>query len=125
MSHSISTLNSEQTEAFLCEKLVSLRLLKNISQAALAENAGVSRRTISRMENGQGVSLDTFIRVMRALGLTDRLETLIPSTDILPIDRVKKAAKSQRTGDVKYKRRRASAASKVKSPTTPWEWGDE
>ena len=122
MTHPFTTLNSDQIEAALCKELVSIRLLKNISQSALAEAAGVSRRTISRMENGQGVSLDTFIRIMRALDLTDRLETLIPATDILPIERVKNAARKR---DVKYERKRASAASKVKSPTTPWEWGEE
>jgi len=58
--------------------------MKNISQAKLAEEAGVSRRTISRMENGKGVSLDTFIRVMQALGLTDQLDALIPASDIRP-----------------------------------------
>ena len=121
MAHSLTTSSSEQIEAYLCERLVAIRLLANISQAALATKAGVSRRTISRMENGQGVSLDTFIRIMQALDLTDHLASLVPSTEIRPIERVRNAAAKR---DRNYQRKRASSASKVKTPKAPWKWGD-
>jgi len=88
-------INSKAIERDLCKKLEQIRLLKNISQAKLAEAAGVSRRTISRMENGEGISLDTFIRVMQALNLTDHLTAMLPNPEIRPIERVGRKGKYQ------------------------------
>jgi len=75
MSYNIdfSVATSEQIEAALCKRLESIRLSRNITQAQLAEEAGVSPRTIGRLEKGQGVSVDTFIRVMMALGIQQSL----------------------------------------------------
>ena len=78
----------ELVEKVLCRQLSQIRLSRNINQSRLGKEAGVSRRTISRLENGEGVSLDTFIRVMRALNLTNRLEVLLPNPKIRPIERV-------------------------------------
>lgn len=114
MSH-FSLLPSQSIEAALCERLESIRLSKNISQSTLAENAGVSRRTISRMENGQGISLNTFIRILRALDLTSHLETLLPDPEILPIERVKQKGQP---------RRRASRPRNDSESHEKWEWGD-
>jgi putative transcriptional regulator len=58
---------SDQIETALCKRLQSIRLSRNMTQQQLAEEAGVSNRTIRRLEKGQGVSLDTFIRVLSAL----------------------------------------------------------
>lgn len=115
MSHQSPASNSEAIERDLCKKLEGVRLLKNISQSKLAESAGVSRRTISRMENGSGVSLDTFIRVMLALGLSDQLGALLPSSDIRPIERIGRKGKGER--------KNASSPRKPKQPKK-WEWGD-
>lgn len=120
MSHKTDLLNSEQMEQHLCKKLESVRLMKNISQTKLAEEAGVSRRTISRMENGKGVSLDTFIRVMQALDLTSQLNALIPSSDIRPIDRINRKGR-------KGPRKNASSP-RIKSDQVAekkWKWGNE
>ena len=76
-------------EAELGRRLEEIRLSQNRNQSQIAEEAGVSRRTITRLENGGGVSLDTFIRVMRALGVVDRFQLLLPDPTIRPIDRVR------------------------------------
>ncbi len=107
--------SSESIERDLCNKLERIRLQKNISQATLAKNAGVSRRTISRMENGAGVSLDTFIRVMMALNLSDHLVALLPDSTIRPIDRVSR----------KGERKNASSPRAKKPQSKSWTWGDE
>ena len=117
MSQENTIANSEQIEQQLCKKLEAVRLMKNISQANLAKEAGISRRSVSRMDNGKGVSLDTFIRVMQALNLTNELMALIPSSDIRPIERVnrkgpRKNASSPRTG-------KSQVAEKK------WKWGNE
>lgn len=107
--------SSNQTERELCKRLELVRLDQNISQSVLADEAGVSRRTISRMENGEGVSLDTFVRVVRALGLADQLQSLFRLPQVRPIDRVRE----QKT------RKNASSPRKKNTDTeTPWEWDD-
>ena len=79
----------EAIETALGRELQALRLARNVSQASLAGEAGVSRRTITRMENGEGISLDTLIRVMQALGVADRLESLLPDPAVRPVERVR------------------------------------
>lgn len=95
-------------------RIEGARLAANISQAALAAEAGISRRTLTRLENGGGVSLDTLIRVMRALGLDERLLTLLPDPDVRPIDRVRLRG-----------RQRRRAGRKSGTPAAEWTWADE
>ena len=109
-----SIATSEQIEAVLCKRLESIRLSRNITQAQLAEEAGVSPRTIGRLEKGQGVSVDTFIRIMIALGIQQSLEALLPDPTVRPIERVG-------IGAGERKRARPTQSSNER-PT--WSWGD-
>ncbi len=65
------------------------RLERNISQQQLAKDAGVSWRTLQRLEAGEAVGMDKFIRVLRALGLLGNLEALVPEPPPSPIERMK------------------------------------
>jgi transcriptional regulator with XRE-family HTH domain len=64
----------------LAEDLVTWRKLRGLTQAQLADRAGISRDTLSRLESGVGgVGLETLLRVLRGLGLLDTLtEALDP-----------------------------------------------
>jgi transcriptional regulator with XRE-family HTH domain len=62
----------------LGQRLQRLRLKMDLSQAQLAKHAGVSRRTVTNMENGQGCSLLTLIALLRGLGLSARWDLLFP-----------------------------------------------
>lgn len=116
MSYSIdfSVATSDQIEAALCRRLEGTRLSRNMTQVQLAEEAGVSPRTIGRLEKGQGVSMDTFIRVMRALGIQHNLEALLPDPTVRPIERV-----GLGTGG---RRRARPAPTSHEGPA--WSWGD-
>jgi transcriptional regulator with XRE-family HTH domain len=116
MSYNIdfSVATSDQIEAALCKRLESVRLSRNITQAQLAEEAGVSPRTIGRLEKGQGVSMDTFIRIMMALGIQQNLEALLPDPTVRPIERAGMGA---------GERQRARPSKSVDKPTT-WSWSD-
>lgn len=106
--------SSEQVIVDLGARLERVRLAHNETQVQLARRAGVSSRTIVRLEKGEAPSLDTFVRVMQALGLTSYLEALIPDSDIRPMERV------QHRG---HERRRA----RLVPPATggrPFRWGD-
>lgn len=113
VDYSIGT--SEQIKSSLCEQLLNIRLARNITQSQLAIEAGVALRTIKKLENGQGVSLDTFIRVMIALRLQQNLKTLLPDPSIRPIERINISGRE---------RKRARPIQSAAEETT-WSWGDE
>jgi len=107
--------SSAQIETALCARLEQIRLARNITQAQLAEEAGVSLRTIGRLEKGQGVSLDTFIRVLVALGIQQNLESLLPDPTVRPVERMSAGGKERQ-------RARPRPSDNERSP---WAWGDE
>jgi len=97
----------------LFERIEEIRLSRNISQATLAAEAGVSRSTVTRLAQGKNISADSFVRIMQALGLADHLAALLPDPSVRPVERI-------RLGGAE--RRRASSKRKT---TDDWTWGDE
>lgn len=116
MKHKIdfSTASSELIIEALCKRINEIRLSRNISQEDLAKEAGVSRSTLTRLADGKPISLDSFVRVMQALGLTDHLSALLPDPSIRPVDRVRLDGNE---------RQRASSSRQPPSSAV-WEWGD-
>ncbi len=110
-----STATSEQIESALCARLSRIRLSRNITQRQLAEEAGVSLRTIGRMENGEGVSLDTFIRVLIALRIQHSLEILLPDPVVRPVERVSERGSERRRARPKV----------TSEDQKAWTWGDD
>ena len=69
--------NNWTDDAILSElgsRLRQQRLNQNVSQTDLAEKAGVSWGTLRNAEAGKGSSVTTLIRLLRALGVLQRLE---------------------------------------------------
>lgn len=58
--------------------LATWRKLRALTVAEVADRAGVTPLTVTRLENGRGATLDTLLRVARALGV---LELLTGSTN--------------------------------------------
>ncbi len=115
MTHNIdfNIASSDVLIKALFERIEEIRLSRNISQAALAREAGVSRSTITRLAQGQGISVDSFVRVMQALGLADHLAALLPNPNVRPVERIRLEG---------AERRRASSKRKAAGD---WAWGDE
>lgn len=111
-------ISNQATDALIVrelgERLGRVRLERNLTQATPAEEAGVSRRTVERMESGGSTQLSNLVRVCRALNLLDRFETLIPEPLISPVAQLKLQGKQ---------RKRATAAPPV-APPPKWEWND-
>jgi len=56
----------------LSEHVATWRKLRGLTQATLADRAGVARSTVQRIERGDGgVSIEALLRVLRALGVLD------------------------------------------------------
>ena len=99
----------------LGERLAQRRLKLQLTQADLAEQAGVSKRTVERIEAGATTQLSTLIRILRVLQLLERLEDLIPASGPRPMDLLK----------LKGKERQRASRRKKPAAAEPWQWGDE
>jgi len=55
------------------EQLATWRRLRRLTAAQVADRAGLSRHTVMRLENGEGASLESMLRIARALGVLDSL----------------------------------------------------
>ncbi len=62
------------------------RLEINKTQVKVAEEAGVNRWTISQLENGEPVTLLSFIQILRALDLLHLLDVFKIEKKISPIE---------------------------------------
>lgn len=98
------------------ERLARTRLEQNLTQASLAKTAGISKRTLERLESGAAsTQLTTFIRVCRGLGLLQRFDTFIPKPLASPVEQVKLHGR---------KRKRASGTRVEKTFSKKWTWGE-
>jgi len=94
------------------ERLAKIRLSRNITQASLAQDAGIALRTLRRLEHGESSSLDSFLRVVIALGFTDELLSVFPLHDVRPIERM----------DLQRKERKRARPTVNKQTDVTWTW---
>lgn len=73
MVNSLILIGPVEAQQTLGQALARARLNRNWSQQALAARAGVSLPTISRLERGQGASLEAFLKMAAALELLEPL----------------------------------------------------
>ena len=106
---------SKQAEIEIGARLARLRLSRNVTQATLAEEAGIGVRTLRRLEAGEPSTLDTFLRVAEALDLEDAILSALPEGQIRPIERVSK----------KGSERQRARPTQKKTGQSTWVWGDE
>lgn len=66
--------------AVLGERLKTQRLALNLTQAALADKAGIGVSTVARIESGQGGTLDNVIQLAIALGMINHFAQLFENT---------------------------------------------
>ncbi|MHC8334448.1 XRE family transcriptional regulator [Pseudomonas sp. LB3P25] len=77
-------------------RLQSLRLKKNISLEAVAENAAISRQTLHLMLNQGKGTLINLIAVLRAIGELERLSSLLEEVMPSPLQIVRMEGKKRR-----------------------------
>ncbi len=66
---------SEITD-ILGKRLKQQRLYQNLTQAELSQKAGIGLSTISRIESGEGGTLDNVIRYAMSVGLVNEFANL-------------------------------------------------
>lgn len=98
-------------------RIAALRITKKMTQAMLAECAGVSKRTIERMESGKvSIQMTAFIRILRAVDGLERLEILLPHVSASPVEQV--------LSSTSIATRRRVRKTRLSSRPTSWKWGE-
>ncbi len=90
------------------ERLKQARLNRDLTQSAVANLAGVARKTVLNAEKGK-VQLDILIAIMMALDLTEQVDLFLPKQDISPLQLAKLQGKKRQRASG---RRRDSAEDK-------------
>jgi len=108
-------------------RFAAARLERQLTQAQLAEAAGVSKRTVERLEDGEPTQLANVIRCLRALDKLDGLERLLPETPINPLEQLRshrgrrQRARPSKGGGSSHV---SAGPSEGAQPASPWVWGD-
>lgn len=96
----------------LGQKIKMYRIMKEMSQQDLEDKTGVSKRSISRLEQGESVQLDNLFKILVAMDLGENIELLVPDQTRRPSFYLEKA-------DNRPKRVRKKTVKKI------FKWGDE
>jgi transcriptional regulator with XRE-family HTH domain len=99
-------------------RLARRRLALRLSQAELAEQAGVGKRTVERIEAGEPSQLTSLMRIFRVLDLLPALDATIPADTVRPMALLKLGGKQP----VRRVRKR-DEESRV-DEDQPWSWGE-
>ena len=132
-------LTAQQTDTAILqelgERLARRRIGANYTQAELAQEAGVSKRTLERSEAGHSVDFAMLIRVLRVLKLMDALDCrlryirqrtlhgsdgLVPALPQSPIALLKARGRERKRAG--HPRRRKADHPAVGEPPGPWKW---
>ncbi len=115
--------NLTSDDAVLAElghRLEQHRVARNRTQAELADEAGIGRATLQRIERGESVQLASMVKLLRALDLLGGIDAAVPASIDLPIAQLERERRTPR--------RRARGRRGAPPPATdaePWSWGDE
>ena len=109
-------LTDDAVLAEIGKRIARYRIDSRMTQAELAEQAGVSKRTVERIEAGASVQFSTFIRILRVLDLLQGLDRMIPEPVPRPLGLLKQKGKV---------RQRVSSRKPPEKAPKKWTWGDE
>lgn len=75
-----------ELQELLGERLKRLRLNRNLDQRTTAEKAGISEKALRNLESGRGSTVETLLRVLKALDYLQGLDMLAPEISVNPLD---------------------------------------
>lgn len=119
----------ELTDAAIAQELGDrigrYRIEAQLTQAELAERAGLGKRTLERVEAGGGAELATVIRILRALNAIEGFERLLPELPASPIAQLELRGKQrQRVAHPRGRTGPSATPTQVRdsASTKPWTW---
>lgn len=70
---------------YIGKQMRQMRFNARLSQQQLAERAGISRSTITQVENGKGMNLESVVAILRALNKLEILNNFETEALLSPI----------------------------------------
>ena len=107
--------SNQTNERILLElgtRLAQRRIDLQLTQADLAHQAGLSKRTVERIEAGESTQMTNLVRIFRILELLPNLDHLIPEAGTRPMELLK----------LKGKTRRRASPKRQKKSNEIWTW---
>jgi len=80
----------------LGERLRRLRLRRNLDQLQAAAKAGISEKALRNLEAGRGSTVETLLRVLKALDAVAGLDALAPPASVSPLALLDQRGEPQR-----------------------------
>ena len=118
-----ATLSDSALLQELGQRLAQLRLNRNLLQDSLATEAGLSLRTLTRIEAGEPSQTANVLRLLRALGLVENLEAMIPPPPVSPMQQLQLQGKARKRASRPVAKADAEVA--VAEAKPPWQWKSE
>lgn len=140
--HLSPLLTDDATLSEIGNRFMQRRLQRNLTQADLAARAGVSKRTVERLEEGGSSQFANVVKVIRALDLFDGLDRLVPEVGPSPIQQAKLQGRQRKRASATTTKPAAKGAaasvavgvgkpkvgsrakSAAKGSGKAWSWGD-
>ena len=104
-------LTTEELEAQLGDQFRATRLRQNLTQAEVADRAGVALNALRALEAGQGARVATLVRVVRALEKLEWLAMLHAEPSVSPMQMLKSSVPRQRAGRTRNSQKLHSSSS--------------
>jgi len=100
------------------DRLERRRIDAQLTQAQLAGEAGISKRTVERIEAGHSTDFVMLLRVLRVLQLFEALDQLVPDLPQSPLMLLKGRGRAPKR--VGHSRRLPGTA--APKAAAPWKW---
>jgi transcriptional regulator with XRE-family HTH domain len=108
----------------IADRLERRRIDAGLTQAQLADEPGISKRTVERLEAGHSADFVMLLRVLRVLKLFETLDQLVPDLPQSPLVLLKARGRARKR--VGQPRRLPDGAAAPKSgvpkPAAAWKW---
>ncbi len=99
----------------LGRRIMQYRINAGLTQKELSEKAGVSNTTVERIEAGKVSQMVSYIRILKVVGLVEKMNTLVPDSDINPLDILR----------MKGQTRKRVSRRGPKEEYHQWVWGED
>ena len=112
----------------LGQRLRQRRVRARLKQQQLADQAGLSRSTVSRIENGHAVQTPEWIRYLRGVSLLADLEQMLPDLSESPLAKARTQKKRSAVPKRVYQssqRPRGLADAAAKAATSGYVWPED
>lgn len=101
------------------DRLERRRIDAGLTQAQLAEEAGISKRTVERIEAGHSTDFVMLVRVLRVLKLLEVLDQSVPDLPQSPLVLLKSRGRARKR--VRHSQLPTDGAA-APGPAPPWKW---